>query len=147
MHFATREGMRQRISEWLARYRCMDWGILYLRIFLGGSIFFHNVWKMQNYNEIIVSYPSFFWLGSAASFVLASVVEVVMAVLLLLGWQVRFAAVIMAAGMFWLFVADGIPAGETAFVYAAVYVVLIITGGGLFSFDAVVPRRSRKEEQ
>ena len=48
-------GMRRSISDWAARYRCMDWGTLYLRIFLGGSIFFHNVWKMQNYNEIIGS--------------------------------------------------------------------------------------------
>ncbi len=140
--------MRQRISDWIARYRCMDWGTLYLRIFLGGSIFFHNVWKMQNYNEIIGSYPSFLWIGSAAAVGVGCVGEVVRAVLLLMGLGGRFAAAVMSAGMFWLFFADGIPAGETAFVYAAVYIVLVITGGGLFSFDGIVgSRKSRKENQ
>lgn len=126
----------------------MDWGTLYLRIFLGGSIFFHNVWKMQNYNEIINSYPSLFYINSAASFVVVSVAEVLMAVLLLLGLWVRFAAAVMTIGMLWLFFADGIPSGETAFVYAAVYAALVITGGGLFSFDGIVsPRKSGKENQ
>lgn len=141
-------GMRRSISDWAARYRCMDWGTLYLRIFLGGSIFFHNVWKMQNYNEIIGSYPSLFGSGGATSFVVASTAEVLMAVLLLLGFRVRLAAAAMAAGMLWLFFADGIPSGETALVYAAVYAALVITGGGLFSFDGfAAPRKTANENR
>lgn len=140
--------MNQKITDWIARYRCMDWGALYLRIFLGGSIFFHNVGKMQNYNEIINTYPSFFFLNSTASFVFVSAVEVLMAVLLLLGLWVRFAAAVMAVGMLWLFFAEGFPSGETAFVYAAVYIALVITGGGAFAFDGIVsPTRGRKEDQ
>ena len=141
-------GMRRSISDWAARYRCMDWGTLYLRIFLGGSIFFHNVWKMQNYNEMIGSYPSLFGSGGATSFVVASTAEVLMAVLLLLGFRVRLAAAAMAAGMLWLFFADGIPSGETALVYAAVYAALVITGGGLFSFDGfAAPRKTANENR
>lgn len=140
--------MRQRISDWIAHYRCMDWGMLYLRLFLGGSILFHNVGKMQAYNEIINSYPSFFYISSPASFVIISVIEVLMAVLLMLGLWVRFAAAVMAAGMLWLFFMNGIPSGETAFVYAAVYIALLITGGGIYSFDGVTgPRRTSKENE
>ena len=36
----------------------MDWAVLYLRLFTGASMLFHNIGKIQNYNEIISSYPS-----------------------------------------------------------------------------------------
>ena len=35
----------------------MDWAVLYLRLFTGASMLFHNIGKIQNYNEIISSYP------------------------------------------------------------------------------------------
>lgn len=49
--------MGKRISDWIGQYRCMDWAVLYLRLFTGASMLFHNIGKMQNYNEIISSYP------------------------------------------------------------------------------------------
>lgn len=42
--------MGKRISDWIGQYRCMDWAVLYLRLFTGASMLFHNIDKIQNYN-------------------------------------------------------------------------------------------------
>lgn len=48
----------------------MDWAVLYMRLFAGGMMFFHNIGKIQDYNEIVNSYPSFAFAGSPAVFVI-----------------------------------------------------------------------------
>ena len=55
----------------------MDWAVLYMRLFAGGMMSFHNIGKIQDYNEIVNSYPSFAFAGSPAVFVIVSLVEVV----------------------------------------------------------------------
>ncbi|MEG1612052.1 MAG: DoxX family protein [Alistipes sp.] len=129
--------MRQKLSDLIGRYNYMDWGVLYLRMMLGVSMMLHNIGKMQNYNEIIDSYPSLLHLGGAVTFVVIAVVEVVLSVALMLGLWVRFAAAIMTLGMVWIAFSLGFPSGESALIFAAVYVFLVIGGGGIYSFDAV----------
>ena len=63
----------------------MDWAVLYMRLFAGGMMFFHNIGKIQDYNEIVNSYPSFAFAGSPAVFVIVSLVEVVLATLIIMG--------------------------------------------------------------
>ena len=67
----------------------MDWAVLYMRLFAGGMMFFHNIGKIQDYNEIVDSYPSFAFAGSPAVFVIVSLVEVVLATLIIMGLWVR----------------------------------------------------------
>lgn len=69
--------MEKRIGERIAQCRHMDWAVLYMRLFAGGMMFFHNIGKIQDYNEIVNSYPSFAFAGSPAVFVIVSLVEVV----------------------------------------------------------------------
>ena len=45
----------------------MDWAVLYLRLFTGASMLFHNIGKIQNYNEIISSYPSPLYINPCSS--------------------------------------------------------------------------------
>ena len=78
----------------------MDWAVLYMRLFAGGMMFFHNIGKIQDYNEIVNSYPSFAFAGSPAVFVIVSLVEVVLATLIIMGLWVRASAIVMAAGIF-----------------------------------------------
>lgn len=131
--------MRKKLSDYLARYRAMDWTILYLRLFLGGIILLHNIGKMQLYNEIINTYPSIFHMGSAATFASITIVQVVLAVLLIVGFRVRLAALLMAAGMlvsiFLIYPDKGFLASELLFVYMGSYIALIISGAGIFSLD------------
>ena len=67
--------MGKRISDWIGQYRCMDWAVLYLRLFTGASMLFHNIGKIQNYNEIISSYPSPLYINPPAVFVIVTVAE------------------------------------------------------------------------
>lgn len=136
--------MEKRISEWIGQYRHMDWAVLYMRVFAGGMMLFHNIGKIQDYNEIVNSYPSFSFIGSPAVFVIASVVEVLLATLIIMGLWVRGAAVVMALGilaaLLW-----GIPGfGELAFVWLGVYVFLVISGGGLYAFDTALSPGKRQ---
>lgn len=129
--------MRRKIQDWIEQYRCMDWAVLYLRLFIGGVMLFHNIGKMQDYNEIVNSYPSLPLLGSSGVFVIAAVAEVLLSVLIMMGVWVRFSAFLMALGLGFMFAA-GLGAGELEFVYLGIYVFLIISGGGIYAFDAAM---------
>lgn len=135
--------MENRIREWIGQYRHMDWAVLYMRLFAGGMMFFHNIGKIQDYNEIVNSYPSFAFLGSAAVFVIASIVEVLLATLIIMGLRVRTAAILMALGILLALLMG--YAGESAFVWLGIYVFLAISGSGLYAFDAALfPRKPIK---
>lgn len=121
--------MENRIREWIGQYRHMDWAVLYMRLFAGGMMFFHNIGKIQDYNEIVNLYPSFAFLGSAAVFVIASIVEVLLATLIIMGLRVRTAAILMALGILLALLMG--YAGEPAFVWLGIYVFLAISGSGL----------------
>ena len=134
--------MRITLREWLAKYRCMDWAVLYLRLFIGGILLLHNIGKMQQYNEIGNSSPAELYTDSAASFGVSCVAEVLFAVLLMLGLWVRLSATVMALGMLvsilFVFPSAGFLAAELQFVYMGLYVFLIISGAGAYSFDAAL---------
>ena len=75
----------------------MDWAVLYLRLFLGSIMLFHNIGKIQNYNELISSYPSLLYIDNNAVFVIATVTEVLFSVLIMMGIWVRLSASVLAA--------------------------------------------------
>ena len=126
--------MEKRIGERIAQCRHMDWAVLYMRLFAGGMMFFHNIGKIQDYNEIVNSYPSFAFAGSPAVFVIVSLVEVVLAALIIMGLWVRASAIVMAAPGF----------GTLAFTWLGVYVFLAMSGGGLYAFDTALFPAKRK---
>lgn len=137
--------MRKRIQDWIEQYRHMDWAVLYMRLFAGSMMLFHNIGKMQDYNEIIESYPSLLYIDNAAVFVIVTVAEVLFAALIILGLWVRMSALILALGILLMFAWGGFGAGELEFVWLGIYVFLIVSGGGLFAFDtAITPSKRRK---
>lgn len=95
--------MGKRIEDWIGQYRHMDWAVLYMRLFAGGMMLFHNIGKMQDYNEIVNSYPSFASAGSAATFVVVTVAEVLLAVAIIMGIWVRMSALILSLGILLMF--------------------------------------------
>lgn len=100
----------------------MDWAVLYMRLFAGGMMFFHNIGKIQDYNEIVNSYPSFAFAGSPAVFVIVSLVEVVLAALIIMGLWVRASAIVMAAGILGVLLWGAPGFGTLAFTWLGVYV-------------------------
>lgn len=129
--------MGRRIEAWIEQYRCLDWAVLYMRLFAGAMMLFHNIGKIQTYNQIIDSYPSVLFLSGAAVFVFITVAEVVLAVLLILGMWVRMAALILSLGIFMRLIVGGFGQAEQEFVWLGIYVFFILSGGGLYALDRV----------
>ncbi len=131
--------MKEKIKNIASNCTYVDWALLYMRVFIGGILLMHNIGKLQIYNEIVNYYPQISGLSSAATLVVISVVEVVCAALIIIGIRVRAAATVMAVGMFlsmlFFFTDKGIVLDELQFVYMGIYIFLIISGGGTFSYD------------
>ncbi len=70
--------MEKKMTERIGEYRRMDWAVFYMRLFTGAMMLFHNIGKIQNYNEIIGSYPALLHIEPAAVFVIVTVVEVLL---------------------------------------------------------------------
>ena len=123
------------------RARSTDWAVLYLRLFLGGVILLYNIGNIQDYNEIIDSYPSLLFLGNTVSFGVVTVVEVVAALLLMIGFRVRFAAVAVALGLLVALVyalpAENMDRVGLLFVLFGQALALVVSGGGYFAMDGV----------
>ena len=108
------------------RARSTDWAVLYLRLFLGGVILLYNIGNIQDYNEIIDSYPSLLFLGNTVSFGVVTVVEVVAA--LALGLLVALVYALPAENM------DRVG---LLFVLFGQALALVVSGGGYFALDGV----------
>jgi len=131
--------MKQMSENRKIRRSAADWAMFYLRMFLGGATLLHNIDKIHEYNEIIDSYPSLLHVNSVATFVFVMLVEVLMALLLMIGFRVRFAAA-MLAGMAFVALIYTLPAEnmermELLFVTFGILLVPVIGGGGALSLD------------
>lgn len=144
MQIAALRGMEKRIAAWIERYRYMDWAVLYMRLFAGAMMLFHNIGKIQDYNEIIGSYPAVPPLGAAATFVVVTIAEVVLAVLIILGIRVRMAALLMTLGIVLAMAWSEFATAEADFIWLGMYVFLVVSGGGLYGFDAFLSLRNQK---
>ena len=137
--------MENKLQTWFKSHEGADWAILYLRLFIGTIILLHNVGKMQAYNEIINYYPSWGIFGSAFIFVAIATIEVLCAISLMLGYKVRLSAAIMAASLLisllFLFPGKGFGTSELLFVY------LVISGGGVYSLDALASAKRAKSQR
>ncbi|MFI3318915.1 MAG: DoxX family protein [Rikenellaceae bacterium] len=119
----------------------MDWALLYLRIFTGGLIMLHNIAKMQNYNVVISSYPSALGLSGAGWFTIIAAIELTCAVGLVVGKRVRTAAAtLLVCGIATVLLYFSRVSGDTlelSALYASIFILFIITGGGRYTMDEV----------
>lgn len=119
--------------------RPTDWAVLYLRLFLGGVVILYNIGNIQNYNEIIDSYPSLLFLGNTVSFGIVTVAEVVMSLLTMIGFKVRFAAGTIGLGLLTALVyalpSENMDRVGLLFVLFGTAFALVISGGGFFALD------------
>lgn len=113
--------------------------LLFLRLFTGGIVLMHNIGKLQDYNEIIDSYPALLFDSPQVTFVVFSILESLFATMIILGCKLRFASFIMALGMFLsIFVVlptRGMTAGVLQFVYMGIYIFFVLSGAGRYAFD------------
>ena len=77
--------------------------------------------------------------------------EVLCAISLMLGYKVRLSAAIMAASLLisllFLFPGKGFGTSELLFVYLGIQVALVISGGGVYSLDALASAKRAKSQR
>lgn len=141
--------IRKRVTFAVSQQRRMDMALLYLRLFVGGVVLLHNIGKLQTYNEIIDGYPALLFDSPTLTFAVFSILEVVFAMMIMIGLWVRFSSFLMALGMFLsIFVVvptAGMTAGTLQFIYMGIYIFFVISGGGRYSFDSMLWGRKVSE--
>ncbi len=123
--------------------------LLVARLWFGLTMLFnHGFEKLAHFSDLAGTFPDPLRLGSEASLTLVILAEVVGALLLTVGLLTRLAAAMLVIDMFVAFLMvhkselSGQGNGELAFLYLAGYVILVIAGGGLFSLDTLVFKKT-----
>jgi putative oxidoreductase len=131
----------------MREYRLIDRAILFLRLFVGVLITLHIINKLQTYNFVLTGYPALLFESSWATFVIFTLLEAIFAVMIIIGFGTRFAALIMAMGMFveifLVFPTLGWLGVERQILYIGIYVTLVMSGSGRYGIEAYVDRRRK----
>jgi putative oxidoreductase len=121
-------------------------GLLLLRVGFGAQLAGLHGWsKLSSFAKMKDSFPDPIGLGHTLSLTLVTGAEFFCAILIALGLFTRLAAIplivnMAVAGL--IFHADDPwSKKELAFVYLLPFVTLLLTGGGRFSFDALIFKR------
>lgn len=122
-----------------------DLGLLVLRLAAGGLLLPHGWGKLTQLASGDLEFPDPLGIGGAPSLVLVVFAELVCALLVLVGFKTRLAALppafamLVAALVF--HAPDDLGTKELPLLYAAVYVALALLGGGRYSLDGWLDRR------
>lgn len=120
-------------------------GLLILRVAFGCFMLVHGIPKLKGFSEMSDKFPDPLGIGSQFSLISAIGAEVGCSLLLILGLGTRIAALplvfTMLIALFVVHGADPWQKKELAALYLAVYVTLVLTGGGRCSLDHFLWRR------
>lgn len=139
--------MMKQLLEILRQYRFIDRAILFLRLFVGVLIALHIIDKLQTYNFVLTGYPALLFNSSWATFVIFTALEALFAVMIILGYGTRFAAFVMALGMFVeifiIYPSLGWLGVERQILYIGIYVTLVLSGSGRYGLETHLDRRHK----
>lgn len=120
-----------------------DLGLLVLRITCGALMLVLHGWpKLTKFSSMFDSFPDPLGIGHRLSYVLATGGEVIGSICVILGLFTRLGALWVGTVMgVAFFVAHdaaltGQRSGELALVYLAIFTLLVLSGGGRYSFDS-----------
>lgn len=120
-----------------------DAAILILRIAAGGMMLFSHGWGklMKFFGDGPITFGNPIGLGEELSWALAVFAEVFCSFLLIIGLTTRWAAIpliiTMAVAAFIVHGDDPFGKKEFAILYLVTYLVLLLTGAGRYSLDAI----------
>jgi len=119
----------------------LSFGLLVLRLVAGGMLLYGHGWgKLMHFADRSQTFGNPIGLGSPVSMGLMIFAEVVCATCVMLGFGTRFAAFFPAFGLavagFIQHAHDPFQKKELAFLYCAVFVTLMLAGGGRYALDA-----------
>ena len=120
-----------------------DRAILFLRIFIAAVMLLHIIGKMQNYDNVVLSFPSLLDFNRPTSLALSIIFEAAMAAMIAIGIGTRLSALLMfITSLVTLFdialQAEGAISTDAAklqFIYAGIFLTLMISGGGRYSIS------------
>ena len=120
-----------------------DRAILFLRIFIAAVMLLHIIGKMQNYDNAVLTFPSLLDLNRPTSLALSIIFEAAMAAMIAIGIGTRLSALLMfITSLVTLFdialQAEGAISTDAAklqFIYAGIFLTLMISGGGRYSIS------------
>lgn len=114
--------------------------LLVLRLTFGTLFLLHGLEKFMNFAELSFVFPDPLGLGSELSLALVIFAEVACSLAFMLGLFFRLALIPMIFAMIIAFFIThaGMPfaARELSFIYLALFIILFISGPGLFSIDS-----------
>lgn len=132
------------------RGRGVSFMILFVRLFFGALFLMHGLDKMMNFNQLSVTYPSVFGLGSYTTLMLSIFCEFACSIFLMVGMLTRIILIPMVVSMAVAFfdIHDGMmPEGELSLIYLIVFFVLFVTGPGRYSVDYLIDRKVMKNKE
>ena len=120
-----------------------DRAILFLRIFIAAVMLLHIIGKMQNYDNVVLTFPSLLDFNRPTSLALSIIFEATMAAMIGIGIGTRLSALLMfITSLVTLFdialQAEGAISTDAAklqFIYAGIFLTLMISGGGRYSIS------------
>ena len=120
-----------------------DRAILFLRIFIAAVMLLHIIGKMQNYDNVVLTFPSLLDFNRPTSLALSIIFEAAMAAMIGIGIGTRLSALLMfITSLVTLFdialQAEGAISTDAAklqFIYAGIFLTLMISGGGRYSIS------------
>lgn len=120
-----------------------DRAILFLRIFIAAVMLLHIIGKMQNYDNVVLTFPSLLDFNRPTSLALSIIFEAAMAAMIAIGIGTRLSALLMfITSLVTLFdialLAEGAISTDAAklqFIYAGIFLTLMISGGGRYSIS------------
>ena len=119
-----------------------DYGLLLLRVGIGGLMLTHGIPKISKLAESPIKFPDPIGLGSSTSLVLTIIGEVIAPILIIIGLKTKLASIPAAITMFVAFfiihASDPIGKKEKALLYLICFVVIFLTGAGKYSLDGLL---------
>lgn len=121
-----------------------DVAVLFLRLFIGGVVLLHIIGKLQTYDNVVLTYRHILGFDGATSFAIVTILEGLFAAMIMIGVATRFAAsmmiIVSAMAIAEALLPGGLPTDHAKlyFVYMGIYMTLVISGGGRFSFQVPV---------
>jgi putative oxidoreductase len=123
-----------------------DLGLLLLRVFFGGMLFFRHGWaKLINFSQVAIGFPDPLHVGGKVSLSLAIFAEVFCALLVCVGLATRVACIplIVTFTIITFLVLATTPVGqrELAMMYLVVFGVIGLVGPGNLSLDHMMKKK------
>ena len=130
--------------------KATDFALLFFRVAISIMMLVHGVPKLLSlFGDAEIQFANPIGLGMTASLALAVFAEVICSVLLIIGLGTRLAAlpllITMLVAVLIVHVPDGWGRQELPLLYAAGYVMLLLTGPGKYSLDhAFLKKKSKR---